>query len=126
MISEKELKDKCTPEVIRWTVKLAEGFDVDSLILYYGNDWHCQFIEEHKNFPLLIHRAVEGWNNQDNRDNGKGIYVLPESVDYKSGWDNDYVRNITSFSHRLYQSENLTQCECACLHCLIEIFGEIK
>ena len=68
MITEQELKEKCTPEFIKWMCELAEGFEwrnennviwihVPSDIIMVGS----KYFSNDSYFPLLIHRAVEGW-----------------------------------------------------------------
>ena len=122
MITEQELKDKCTPEFIKWMCELAEGFEwrnennviwthVPSDIIMVGS----KYFSNDSYFPLLIHRAVEGCNNfiADFL-----IYIKCSCVDrYKNS---EYV--IYCFEN--YQSQTLTQAECAMLHCLLDIFKE--
>ena len=122
MTTEKELKDRCTPDVIKWMVELADGFSIDGLILYYGNDWYYQFIEEYEKFPLLIHRTVEGWNNMQ-VDSENCIVIQDDSVVL---WKEN-IDDCKTFDFKNYKPESLTQSECAMLDCLLNIFeGERK
>jgi len=115
-MTEQELKDQCTPEFIKWMCEMAEGFE----FLNIGN-WAGYRFELHKPrdndpnvyFPLLIHRAVEGWNKGCDPD---------YSIDLRNSWIDYGIGNDYSFSN--YQSENLTQAECAMLHCMQKIFKE--
>lgn len=138
MTTEQELKDQCTPEFIKWMCKLAEGFEYDEFIdnknrlrsvRYENNEMWADnyFISKWYLFPLLIHRAVEGWNKIQ-EDYLKEIIVYGDSVkliEYKesrqSGFD-PFATIIKKFKN--YQPQSLTQAECACLHCLLDIFKE--
>jgi len=122
MKTENELKDRCNPQFIVWMCELAKGFDFESIIteeiehtLYYENQ-SIDYTEMFKDslFPLLIHRAVEGWNKLNSK------LIIP--VDNRVIYD-EYGIN-KSYSFKRYQPENLTALECACLHCLLEIFEE--
>jgi len=122
MITEKELKDRCTPEFIKWMCELAEGFEVtDHPIPMVQYSIILKYIDKFKdsmNFPLLIHRAVEGWNNLKTNKfvhlYSKGVSLLTRKEDCC----------LTTFDYLEYQPENLTQLECALLNCLLEIFEE--
>jgi len=121
MTTEKELKDQCTPDIIKKLCELAEGFNiyelvenvykikvVDLSIVYFT----MQSVEHLNNiFPLLIYRAVEGWNK-----NGDPILIANNKVVYP----------MTVYLFNNYQPENLTHAECACLHCMLDIFKEEK
>ena len=116
MITEHELKDKCTPDIIKRMVELAEGFE------YQGdNEIFYNSLRVDRNiflFPLLIHRAVEGWNMTNDIhskiDIGyNGVFVCFDIDDIQK----DYlIEN--------YQPESLTQSECAILHCLLDVFKQ--
>lgn len=120
MIPESKLKADCTPEIIKKMVELAEGFeyveetehDVDYFIFRDKK----YFTSKPELFPLLIHRAVEGLCNKGIniyrvKNNFHNIdYIYNESIDGKCNIDD-------------YQPQSLTACECACLHCLIEVLG---
>jgi len=120
MITEQELKAMCTPDIIKKMVELAEGFEWREDIefnnnLYYSHkdsEWIWIGSIDSVQFPLLIHRAVEGINKKlDIQDQ---IIIGKFNVEcslYDCKFEN-------------YQPENLTQLECALLHCLIEILKE--
>ena len=120
MITEKELKDRCTPEIIKKMIELAEGFESTGYysIDYNGVVYRSDAIEFMRDvFPLLIHRAVEGWNKRN--INVAGVYFL-------AGYIENHKNN-NKFHFQDYQSTNLTQAECAMLHCLLDIYeGEKK
>ena len=125
-MTEKELKDRCTPEFIEWCVKLAEGFGMFSnlernmfIIKYEYMEW--MFLKDdlvfHKIlFPLLIHRAVEGWNKL--HIGNETINIYDDYVDHY-GIDGGNRKSVYK-----YQSDNLTAGECAILDCLLAIFKE--
>ena len=126
MITEKQLKDRVTPDIIKKMVELAEGFEWDIDYPYpsflYKSTHYITDESNDKLFPLLIHRAVEGFNHQDNMsviiifDNRvlSGCLDLDEYDERVSPEREYYLEN--------YQPENLTACELAMLDCLIEIF----
>ena len=114
MIKEQELKNKCTPEFTKWMCEYAEGFGYIDYVLSQSSDLE-QVRFNNIIFPLLIHRAVEGCNNFID---DFLIYIKCSCVDrYKNS---EYV--IYCFEN--YQSQTLTQAECAMLHCLLDIFKE--
>ena len=120
MTIEQELKDKCTPEFIKWMCEYAEGFELfydEGLQIIDLNDdeFYIEdntFLNNFSQFPLLIYRAVEGWNN--NESTPFIIEVFSHMVRY----------NEKLFRVKNYQPESLTQAECAMLHCLLDIFSE--
>ena len=118
MTTEQELKDQCTPEIIKRMVELAEGFfykekevpEADDCIWFGEEECPIDLLfTEPLIFSTLIHRAVEGWNNDET--------VLPviEIYPYK-------VYNKINYKFSNYQPQSLTPAECACLHCLLDIF----
>lgn len=130
MTTEQELKNQCAPEFTKWMVELAEGFeysykssDKRSLMIKRKPNYHefYDWLWIWHSFPLLIHRAVEGWNN---KNVCRPIQILcncisfitnksdPVSIEY--GYDNDQ-----------YQPQSLTQAECAMLNCMLDIFKEV-
>jgi hypothetical protein len=116
MIPESKLKADCTPEIIKKMCELAEGFKHPILIPDENDTWERQInlIYDTYLFPLLIHRAVEGWNKT------KGfIRVFEDVIILKRKTD----VNTTYLYFKDYQPSSLTPCECACLHCLIEVLG---
>lgn len=133
--TEAEIKAMVTPDIIKKMVELAEGFE------YQEDDGHTRKVINYNKyksfyeldmrhsyiFPLLIHRAVEGWNKRKRERNFKIVTkwnrVIYVEVDF-----NDNMKGIRHARDRFkfynYQPENLTHAECACLHCLIEILKE--
>ena len=112
MIKEQELKNKCTPEFIKWMCEYAEGFFINGYMLVEYQEEIYDFdtaISKDKIFLLLIRRAVEGI---------KIIYSDPEKL-----WYNN-IYGMQCFRFKNYQPEYLTQAECAMLDCLLEIFAE--
>lgn len=116
MKTEQSLKNQCTPEFIKWMCEFAEGFEY-------------KFFEDFKNrsdwsevihtvlLPLLIHRAVEGVEKH---------FI---SISYwKIRFQTDDGRNavIKEYLIENYQPQSLTQAECAMLHCLIDIFEDVR
>lgn len=112
MITEQKLKEQCTPEFTKWMCEHAEGFGYIDYVLSQSSDLE-QVRFNNIIFPLLIHRAVEGWNKL------KGKILLLSSQICKIK-DNE----IKYYEMDDYQPENLTQAECACLHCLLDKFSE--
>jgi len=132
MITEQELKEQCTPEIIKKMVELAEGFEYSEEDLYgwfnnrrEGFSIHSKYNENRGikgltdkilMFSTLIHRAIEGWNKKRNANNTNAIIYIKWSI-VEVYMDNDYI----DYRFDNYQSENLTACECAILDCLIEL-----
>lgn len=115
-----DLKRNVTPEFIKKLVELAEGFEsVDSLdgaiglnISMIEDDYwmHVDRFLNNYRFPLLLHRAVEGWNNI----NLTNMIVIDVSELLKSCGLNRYKFN-------KYFSCHLTPYEMAILDCLQEV-----
>ena len=103
MITEQELKEQCTPEFIKWLENLAEGF------------FDRQRSGEVCWFPLLIHRAVEGWNKQEYKRLVINKYQICLNL-----WP--FIKTEKAYNFRIYQPESLTHAECAMLHCLLDVF----
>ena len=133
MIKEQELKNKCTPKFIKWMCEYAEGFE----FLNIGN-WAGYRFELHKPrdndpnvyFPLLVHRAVEGWNKLKHEEIFMEIVVYKDKVcleNYKLETHNnveDYYKYILiDKNFKNYQPQSLTHAECAMLDCLLDVFG---
>jgi len=124
MMNGQELKDRCTPEFIKWMCELAEGYDQDiDEDGYYGivnlnDDFYLleNIVRDMADFPLLIHRSIEGWNYNYNK-----IAFYPDQL--VKNW-NDGMMNRCRYHHKSYQPQSLTQLECACLHCMLDIFKE--
>jgi hypothetical protein len=119
MIPESKLKSDCTPEIIKKMVELAEGFE------YYENEEGDKYYSHKKSewipilvfnpvvFPLLIHRAVGGWNlfNENIRE---WIEVDKQQVSL-------FMHGVYRYEFKKYAPHVLTSAECAMLHCLIEV-----
>jgi len=121
MITETELKSKITPNMIKWLCELAEGFEYKIDGVRFKFDGDAGFLNFNtfitmSFFPLMLYRAVAGWNNKQDIDNC--IIIFSDMV---SDYNKDYI-----FLFENYQSENLTRCECAILDCLINIYEENK
>ena len=117
MITEQELKEKCTPEDIKWMVELAEGFEYKNDHVWFGL-WYAHINDikyEQLLFSLLIHRAVEGWN----KTNDLKIRIFDEEIHTKKRLDHFAIG---FYQFKNYQSQSLTQAECAMLHCLLDVF----
>ena len=122
MITEQELKERCTPEFIKWMCEFAEGFEWKQLdrthfqTYFNGNQiMGLHYFSDY--FFLLIHRAVEGWNKLRDED-WKYIFIRPDNLIIST---EDGGRE---YPFKDYQSQSLTQAECAMLHCLQDIFSE--
>ena len=120
MTTQQQLIDKCTPEIIKKMCELAEGFEIfydeetDGFVDPFDNEYYIEDgLNKVESFPLLIHRAVEGWNN----NNRQGVRI--QSV-------NDMIIRyiddiIIRYEFKDYQPTTLTRAECALLDCLIDI-----
>ena len=130
MKTEQEFKNKCTPEIIKWMVELAEGFEWREDIEFENN-----FYFSHKDyewiwignidtvqFPLLIHRAVEGWNKKESISFSIGTIIYPLLLERILDSEEYHIE----YKFDNYQPQSLTQAECAMLDCLIDIFEEEK
>lgn len=113
---EQELKDRCTPDIIKRMVELAEGFSIEGeWVISFDNIKINLVTEDVFAFSTLIHRSIEGWNN---------IYYEPRIVVLSDVILKDSRGVLTNYEFHNYQPQSLTACECACLHCLIDIFKE--
>ena len=125
MIKEQELKNKCTPEFTKWMCEYAEGFELfydEGLIIIDLNDDEFyiednNFLNDFSQLPLLIHRAIEGWNKKYPQHT---ILVYSNGLECWSDSDNPPM----SLDFKDYESNNLTQAECAMLHCLLDVFKQ--
>jgi len=124
LTTEQQLKDDCTPDDIKCMVELAEGFewsesihfgDISSSIKYSKNGEATVLATSWILFPLLIHRAVEGWNK---KFEDKNIWIGHKGIGYIQYY------NPKDYEFKNYQPQSLTQAECAMLHCLLDIFKE--
>lgn len=123
MITENELKDRCTPEIIKRMCELAEGFEfIDREVFnnknargFKYNGWSGEttenvvsMISNHGIFPILIHRAVEGWDNDE---------LTPFVIEIHTRM----IRGRNTYRFKNYQPTTLTSAECAMLDCLLEV-----
>lgn len=134
MITEQELKDKCTPEIIKKMCELAEGFEFSdnmffSFLQIKYNGINLQY-QDVLMFPLLIHRAVEGWNKIQDKNcgnlfvNTNAVNIYTESgrdIISLSGVDETLYEAINIYDYTDYQPKTLTRAECAILDCLLEV-----
>ena len=114
MKTQQELTDKCIPEIIKKMCELAEGFEWREDVEFENNfyfshkDYEWIWISniDTVQFPLLIHRAVEGCS-----------HII---VDYES----KHVEETTMcklYNFKDYQPTTLTHVGCAMLDCLLEV-----
>ena len=128
MIIEQELKERCTPDIIKRMVELAEGFEFiqcenNYFSISVNKQEYGNIITDEILFPLLIHRAVEGWNKSKHtveRIDDYSIRINEQRLFYMY---NEYA---TPYDYANYQPESLTHAECAMLHCLLDRFEEVK
>ena len=121
MITEQQLKADCTPEIIKLMVELAEGFEVDTdgvfyngIILPNGTEVDFDIQQDELLFPLLIHRAVTGWNKITRNK----YIIITDTFLYTTS---NLHQGDERYNYNNYQPQSLTPCACACLHCLIEV-----
>ena len=124
MITEQELKDRTTSNFIKWCCEYAEGFRLlNDYTLFAFESFDCRINGVHESlclFPLLIHRSVEEISKKY-----KDQFII--GVDYEE--EECYIIttksiSLKSYPFKNYQPESLTHAECACLHCLLDIFAE--
>ena len=136
MITENQLKQDCTPELIKKMVELAEGFDIKFILCFDDNsesrnrlvfsDNITDGVEIYDSlfFPLLIHRAVEGWNIIiSNSPYCNAIDINCEAVIYrtKNNLHDMMGAEEKEYLFKNYSPSSLTHAECAMLHCLQEV-----
>ena len=119
MITQQQLTDKCTPEIIKKMVELAEGFEyIECEYNYYSiavaGEQYGKIIEDDIIFPLLVHRSVEGWNKLNATDNDF-IFIGDNYIHYSKDSGNKF------YELKDYQPTTLTHAECAMLDCLLEV-----
>src|SRR5574343_1691724 len=114
MIHESKLKDKCTPEIIKKMVELAEGFKMyDSLNRIDFGGFSFPITEEDNEFyfydtyifPLLIHRAVEEWNKITRNK----YIIITDTFLYTTS---NLHQGDERYNYNNYQPQSLTPCEC--------------
>ena len=120
MKTEQELKNRATPDIIKKMVELAEGFEfVDCENGYFSiainGQEYGNIITDEILFPLLLHRAVEGWNKDK-----KGEDCIVISDDNLVLWRAD-LDDCKVYDFKDYQPCHLTACEMAIMDCLIEV-----
>ena len=122
MKTQQQLTDRCTPEIIKKMVELAEGFEItssgDSVRIKYCEYSIKVFQFIHSiHFPFLIHRAADGWNKKYPEHTihiwGEGIECFSDSDDYPM-----------TLNFKNYQPDSLTALECTLLDCLLDILEE--
>ena len=126
-MNEQELKDQCTAEFIKWMCELAEGYEFVSDdyepetygVLNICDDYYDieNVLKDMEDFPLLIHRAVEGWNKITRNK----YIIITDTFLYTTS---NLHRSDERYNYNNYQPQSLTQAECATLNCLIDIFKE--
>ena len=123
MITFDELREQTTPDIIKKMVELAEGFEfVDCENGYFSiainGQEYGNIITDEILFPLLLHRAVEGWNKEYFGQKFIGIsYDEIFLQEYKSGFI------IKNWIIEDYLPCHLTACEMVIMDCLSEVLG---
>lgn len=116
-----ELEKKFTLGIVKRCVEYAKGFDrvEKSGIKYFlGYESGFRNITDFLNsglFPLLLHRAVEGWNK---KSDGHLRFIIQDK-DCLSVFVNESDRKL--FKYNNYQPCHLTACEMAIMDCLCEV-----
>ncbi len=113
MITFEELKERTTPDIIKKMVELAEGFGYMDYVLSQSSDLE-QMRFNNIIFPLLLHRAVEGWNKINPQHT---ILVYSNGLECWSDSDEPPM----SLNFKDYELCHLTQCEMAIWDCLLNI-----
>lgn len=124
MITQQQLTDQCAPEFIKWMCEMAEGYQLftneDIGIDYYSHieyEWHeCTDLDT-AFFPLLIHRAVEGWNKKESISFSIGTIIYPLLLERILDSEEYHIE----YKFDNYQPQSLTHAECAMLDCLLEV-----
>ena len=123
MITFEELKERTTPEIIKQMVELAEGFAIFyaegiQIIDPFDNEYPIDdTLKSIESFPLLLHRAVEGWNK---KNPCKPIQILCNCISFIT--DEDEPASIEwGYDNEQYQSCHLTAREMAIWECLLNI-----
>lgn len=125
MITEQELKDRCTPEFIKWMCEFAEGFkfiqcEDNYFSISVNNQEYGNIITDEIIFPLLIHRAVEGWNKINPC---KPIQILCNCISFITDED-DPASVEWGYDNEQYEPCHLTVCEMAIWDCLLNILKQ--
>lgn len=133
MKTEQEIKSRVTLEIMKKMVELAEGFEFinsnypviktpNRKSQHGGAFWLEELLEDTLSFSTLIHRAVEGWNKKEDE---RKIIIYNGTVNISKDLYYDDSSFDIEYHAQQYQTENLTQLECALLDCLMDILGEI-
>jgi hypothetical protein len=127
-----------TIDFIKWLISYAEGFDLESdgitdeytltrpdgdffdypdgdFFDYYDRNLH----EIITDYPLLLHRAKEGWNKANNKDYRRQIMC-------ERGYIRAMILKDAYYFEDYPQHPTLTQGEQALLDCLWNIYKEIE
>lgn len=127
MITFTDLQKKWTPEITKRAVELAEGFELDTDgdnigikdpfdNFYYFED---DIPKNMETFPLLLHRAVGGFNKRNELTGNYGLYIDRERITYCNFKLPKNEEKIYEFKD--YKSCHLTACEMAIWECLLNI-----
>lgn len=135
MITFEDLKQKWTLEITKRAIELADGYKYYEREMTVGNrsvlikgiscginslettEDFAKAICESSLFPLLLHRAVEGWNN---KNVCKPIQILCNCVSYITDEDDPAVVNY-GYDNEQYLPCHLTACEMTIMDCLAEV-----
>ena len=126
-MTERELIEKVTPGFIRWLMRYAPDYeliqDADraGFMLIEVEGVPVFDLLRHMAFPLLLCRAVDGWNiSPENR-----IYLIENGTRYVGVYTSDGEEPYAKYLCCDYAPDALTIKECALLHCLIDVYSEI-
>ena len=123
-----QLREQTTPDIIKKMAELAEGFELDTDgdnigikdpfdNFYYFED---DIPKNMETFPLLLHRAVEGWNKINPC---KPIQILCNCISFITDED-DPASVEWGYDNEQYEPCHLTQCEMAIWDCLLNILKQ--
>ena len=103
---------------VKKLIILAEGFAYnESLEAFYsqGSTWtHFKYIRQWEFYPILLYRAVEGWNKNNSPYD---IFISFDSVEYYGKLTNRIIKNQFGYT----KTDYLTPQEQAIEACLIEL-----
>lgn len=111
-----DLKQQITPEFIKKLCEFAEGFGYIDYVLSQSSDLE-QARFNNIIFPLLLHRAIEGWNKINPC---KPIQILCNCISFITDED-DPASVEWGYDNEQYEPCHLTQCELAIWDCLLEV-----
>lgn len=103
---------------VKKLIILADGFAYNnSLEIFYsqGSTWtHFKYIRQWEFYPILLHRAVEGWNE----NNGPyDISINYDYIEYYGKLDTRIIKNHLNYT----KTDYLAAQEQAIEACLIEL-----